>query len=278
MLYFLYPLFVNHLAFLRMEPSTQKTSPTIPIAIVCGFALIALAIFFTSGRAEAPTTNERTAAQSENSTPRPVDETDYIRGNPNAPIMMVEYSDYDCPFCKQYHATMQQIMDEYGVTGKVAWTYRQFPLQELHPNAPRISEAALCVGDIGGTTAFWDFSDRVFEDRDVDEFTNVTKLPRYAVDAGVSEADYVACLNEGRMQERLESDMRSAINAGANSTPYTVVMVGNQQFVISGAQPYETVKGIVENLIDQLDGNFDPDAVEERGEVPTNSQGMPILE
>lgn len=261
-----------------MEPTSKPSSPAIPIAIVAGFALIAVAIFFTGGRAASTAPEANQANATDSTEPRPVDETDYIRGNPNAPIMMVEYSDYDCPFCKQFHITMNQIMDEYGVTGRVAWTYRQFPLKELHPNSPGISEAALCVGDIGGNDAFWDFTDEIFNDRSAEEFTNVTKLPRYAAEAGVDEAAYVECLNSGRMQERLESDLRSGFNAGARSTPYTVVMVGNQQFVISGAQPYTTVRDIVSNLIDQLDGDFDIDAVEGTTDVPRNSQGLPIVE
>lgn len=264
-----------------MEPSTPSSSPAVPIAIICGFAMIALAIFFTGGRSSAPN-NPPNGSPSQISTsetsPRPVDETDYIRGNPNAPILMVEYSDYDCPFCAQYHRTMNQIMDEYGVTGRVAWVYRQYPLGQLHPNAPRISEAALCVGDIGGNEAFWQFTDLIFEEREIDEPTNITRLPRYAEAVGVDEQAYRACMNEGRMRERLESDMTAGFNAGARGTPFTVLIVGNEQAIINGAQPYETVKGIVENLIDQLDGNFDPESIQIEEELPLNEAGIPTLE
>src|SRR5690606_9022418 len=171
-----------------MEPmNTPRSSIAVPLAILFGFAMIAIAIFFTADRSNAPkaVTNTDPANQvdgSLSSTPRPVDGTDYIRGNPNAPILLIEYSDYDCPFCKQFHATLNQIMDEYGVTGKVAWVYRQFPLAQLHPNSPRISEAALCVGELGGNDAFWKFTDRIFEERSIDEPTNVTKIPEYLAD------------------------------------------------------------------------------------------------
>ncbi len=261
-----------------MEPSTQS-SPAIPIAIICGFAMIALAIFITNKNSA----SETSAAINQNSTevvdntPRPVDATDYIRGNPNAPILMVEYSDYDCPFCKQYHATMNQIMDEYGVTGQLAWAYRQFPLAQLHPNSPKISEAALCVGDIGGNEAFWKFTDLVFERREIDEQTNITRLPEYAEASGITKSDYTECMNGGRMQEEVLAGIEDAFNSGARGTPYTVLMVGNQQAVISGAQPYDVVKGIVENLIDQLEGSFDTETAGS-SEMPRNEQGVPILE
>ena len=178
-----------------MEPSTSQTnSTTIPIAIFAGFAMIALAIYLTSGRSSGPEpTTGQTITASENGElkageMKPVDESDYILGNPNAQVLVVEYSDYDCPFCKQFHNTMHQIMDEYGVTGRVAWVYRQFPIGQLHPNAPKISEAALCVGDIGGNDAFWSFSDLIFDERDIDVPTNVTKLPEYAEAAGIERA------------------------------------------------------------------------------------------
>jgi protein-disulfide isomerase len=265
-----------------MEPTQQNSSPIIPIAIITGFAMIAIAVFFTnqSGGTSTQVTNQTPEAVSEEFTDgmaRAVDETDYILGNPNAPIVMIEYSDYECPFCKQYHQTMHQIMDEYGVTGRIAWVYRQFPLTELHPNAPKVSEAALCVGDIGGNDAFWTFSDLVFAGRNIDQGTNVTKLEQYAETSGVQRSQYTACMNEGRMKQAVENSIRDGYDAGARGTPYTILLVGNQQAVINGAQPYDVVKGIVENLIDQLDGNFDSSAVEP-GETPTNAQGLPVLE
>lgn len=254
-----------------MEPSTEKSSPAIPIAIVSGFAMIALAIFLTS-QGESKSTDvvaqqNSSEQDQQDNLPRPVDETDYIRGNPNAPILIVEYSDYDCPFCKQYHETMNKIINEFGISGRVAWVYRQFPLAQLHPNSPKISEAALCVGDIGGNDAFWSFTDLIFESRSFNEPTNVTKLPQHAEAVGISKNDYKACMNEGRMKDTVVASIEDGFNSGARGTPYTVIMVGDQEAVISGAQPYEVVRGIVENLIEQLDGTFDP-ATAGQSELP----------
>jgi len=256
-----------------MEPTTpSQNSAAIPLAIVIGFAMIAVAIFFTSGQDD-PAPAEQVAATpaGQASTIRPVTEDDYILGNPNAPIVMIEYSDYDCPFCKQFHTTMHQILDEYGVTGRLAWVYRQFPLVDLHPNATSLSEAALCVGDIGGNSAFWTFSDIIFESRQDSEFTNITKLPEFAVAAGVDKALFNDCVASDRMLDDLRADMADGLAAGAQGTPYTVIKVGNQQAVINGAQPYDVVKGIVENLFEQLDGTFDP-AVEAATTPATTSE------
>ena len=235
----------------------------LPLAIVVGFAMIAIAIFFTSENndpvAQAPAETDSIASAS---VVRSISESDYILGNPNAPIVMIEYSDYDCPFCKQFHATVNQILDGYGVTGRLAWVYRQFPLVDLHPNSLQLSEAALCVGDLGGNDAFWNFSDSVFDSRSETEFTNVTKLPQLAEAAGVERSAFADCMSSDRMIDTLKADMSDGLAAGAQGTPYTVIKVGTQEAVINGAQPYDVVKGIVENLIAQLDGNFDPAAAD----------------
>lgn len=265
-----------------MEPSTQKTSPALPIAIITGFAMIALAIFLTS-KDTPPTAsvynqqNSKDSAAASTGVSRPVSEEDYIRGNPNASIMMVEYSDYDCPFCNEFHVTMKQIMDQYGVTGRLAWVYRQFPLAELHPNSPKISEAALCVGDIGGNDAFWKFTDLIFQERNLNEPTNVTKLPQYAETSGIPKDEYVSCMNSGRMKEAVVAQIEDGFNSGARGTPYTVIMVGDQQAVINGAQPYDVVKGIVNNLIEQIDGTYNTGTAVPT-ETPRNEAGVPILE
>jgi protein-disulfide isomerase len=238
-----------------MESSPQTSnSIAIPIAIVFGFGLIALAIYF-SGIGTNNTNQPIVAEKKETKANiRPVDKTDYIRGNPNAPILIVEYSDYDCPFCKNFHETMNQIMNEYGVGGKVAWVYRQFPIAQLHPNSPKISESALCVGELGGNDAFWKFSDSVFQGRAVNEFTNTSNLSEYAVSAGVDKTAYQKCLDSGKHKKSVEDSLSEGGAAGIQGTPQSFVLVGNQQAAIEGAQPYPVVKQIVENLIGQLEG------------------------
>lgn len=257
MLYFLVLKVDNYYTNIMEPNGTAKNNLTIPVAIIFGFALIALAIFFASEKKSDPVpaaATVETSTKQQAGTPRPVDGTDYIRGNPNAPILMVEYSDYDCPFCKKYHAVLNQIMKEYGATGKIAWVYRQFPIEQLHPNAPKISEAALCVGSLGGNDAFWKFTSSLFELREIDQQTNMVKLPEYAESAGVKKDEFNACLNSNKMADAVKSSATEAFNIGARGTPYTLLIVGNQQAVISGAQSYDTVRGIVENLIKQLDG------------------------
>jgi protein-disulfide isomerase len=238
-------------------PEQKSQSLAIPIAILFGFGLIAAAIFFSGKSTEAPVViPDLQAEQQQGSLDaiNPVSENDHIRGNPNAPIVLVEYSDYDCPFCKNFHETMEQIMEEYGEDGRVAWVYRHFPLEQLHPNAPRIAQSAECVAKLGGNDAFWEFSDLIFGERETNAQTNPVLIPGFAEASGVELGAFNACLESGETKGEVEEDFTNAIAIGGRGTPHTIVMVGDQLAPINGAQPYEVVKQMIDNLITQLDG------------------------
>lgn len=111
---------------------------------------------------EDPESDDADAATSDDIAINPVDEDDHVRGDIEAEIVLVEYSDFLCPFCAQFHETMKQIVDTYD-DDQFAWVYRQFPIPQLHPEAPRYSQASECIADIEGNDAFWDFADAVFE-------------------------------------------------------------------------------------------------------------------
>lgn len=254
-----------------MEPeTTQENTPVaapqaatqnpfiIPASILIGFAMIAAAIFFSGGfgGGSAPAKVAQQGQQQEEAPAQPiraVDENDHILGNPNAPIVIVEYSDFDCPFCKNFHETMNSIMDDYGSTGQVAWVYRHFPLEQLHPNAPGIALASECVADIAGNEAFWTFSDLVFGERSTNAPTNITKLSDYAVQAGADKAAYETCVENGQFIAEVEEDFNDGVNAGVRGTPHSLVLVGGQQIAINGAQPYGNVKQIIDTLLDQIE-------------------------
>jgi protein-disulfide isomerase len=232
-----------------------RPSAALPFAIIVGFGFIALAIYF-SGIGTKPSAGlpQEQPIPTITTAVRPLDDTDFVRGNPNAPIIIIEYSDYDCPFCKVFHETMNRIMAEFGASGRVAWVYRQWPAAELHPNAPKLSEAAYCVGELGGTNAFWTFSDLIFSERELNETTNMTRLGDFATRAGVDVDEFDRCLRSGRMAERVARSVEEGIAAGVPGTPHSFLLVGTQQATIEGAQDYETVRDIILNLLAQLEG------------------------
>lgn len=243
-------------------PAKAQSSLAVPAAIVIGFGMIAAAIYFSgmpgSNNGPVGLTGETDTApepQEQATGPiRDVDENDHIRGNPNAPIMIVEYSDYDCPFCKNFHETMNLVMDNYGTTGQVAWVYRHFPLEQLHPSAPYIAAYAECVAQQAGNDAFWEFSDLVFGERNTNEPTNLARLSEFATSAGANDITALeACAGSAEAETLVEEDYTDALNAGARGTPHSIVMVGGQQGVINGAQPYDVVSQIIENLLAQVE-------------------------
>src|SRR3989344_2857809 len=225
------------------------SSLAIPAAIVIGFGLIAASIYFSGNKPVTTTPEGEDVNSAELSTVTPVSERDHIRGNPNAKLVVIEYSDFDCPFCKTFHTTMQTIADEYGPGGNVAWVYRHFPLTSLHPSAAYIAEASECVAQIGGNDAFWKFADLVFAERSVNEPTNVARLPEFAEIAGVGQADYEACLESGRGKAKVESDAQKAKATGGRGTPHSIILIGDQTLFINGAQPYEVVKQMIDGLL-----------------------------
>ncbi len=246
------------------QPSPAPTPQTprggslgVPIAIVIAAVIIAGAIVF-GGKNGNPIQigNQKNPAEQETKeiVVAPVTKEDHILGNPNAPIMIVEYSDFECPFCKNFHETMQRIMAEYGKDGKVAWVYRQFPLQQLHPNAPKIAAASECVAWLGGNDAFWKFADSVISDRGTNEPTNITKLPEYAEKAGADKTKFNECVGSDKYNDKISADIEAAVKAGAKGTPYSVMIVGDQQGVIDGAQPYAVVKQMIDTMLTQLSG------------------------
>jgi len=87
-------------------------------------------------------------------------EADHLRGSINAPVALIEYSDLECPFCKSFHPSAQQVMDKYG--DKVVWAYRHFPLESIHLSARSLAEGSECVAQLGGNDKFWDYVDFVF--------------------------------------------------------------------------------------------------------------------
>lgn len=240
----------------------------IPVAIIIGFGLIAAAIYFSGLNRSTPVQMTDQAADDagnkaalDTTTLSPVTADDHIQGNPNAPIVFVEYSDYDCPFCRLFHDTMTKIMDEYGQSGQVAWVYRQFPIESLHPNAPTLSEASECVASLGGNDAFWKFTNALNDSRAITyddsgnvtniEATDMNKLPDFVAAAGVDENDYNDCMNNAGGRAAVSEDHASGVAIDVTGTPHTIVLFNGKQGVLSGAKPYETVKQFIDSLLAQ---------------------------
>ena len=169
---------------------------------------------------------------------RPVSQgRDHIRGNPAAPVTLVEYSDFECPFCKKFHLTTKKLVDESG--GRVRWVYRHFPLEELHPvKARKEAAASECAGELGGNNAFWKFADRMYELTPSNNRTDIeTVLPQIAREIGLDAAKFATCRASGRHDRRIEEDHQDALATGGRGTPWSIVVSkSGKSYPLSGAQ------------------------------------------
>ena len=177
----------------------------------------------------------------------PITDQDWIRGDRNAEVSVVEYSDLECPFCKRHHPTMQQLVSEYD--GKVNWVYRHFPLTQLHPKATKEAEATECAGEQGGNEAFWKYTDRLFEITPANNGLDPVELPKIAEYVGLNVSKFEECLASGKWAQKVQAQAQDAVNAGGNGTPYNVIVVGDQKIPVSGAVPLEQLKAVIDSVI-----------------------------
>ena len=167
-----------------------------------------------------------------------VTSADHIRGDAKAPVVVVEFSDLECPFCKVFHGTMQTIMKEYE--GEVAWVYRHFPLDSLHPKARKEAEATECAAELGGNDAFWKYMDRLFELTPSNNGLDPNLLPQIAEETGLDKAKFESCLRSGKQTEKIQKQYEDALASGAKGTPYSVVITKNKErYAVPAALPLE---------------------------------------
>lgn len=205
----------------------------------------------SSGEQQAPQAQGQTApaAQSAQDLPKITDE-DHVRGERNAPIALVEYSDFECPFCQRFHPTAKQIVDEYK--GKVMWVYRHFPLA-FHANAQKEAEASECAAELGGNDAFWRYVDAIFE-RTTSNGTGfaLDALVPLAKEIGLSEAKFKECLDSGKYAQKIKDEMDAGARAGITGTPGNVILnvsSGKTQ-LLPGALPFESFKTIIDGMLE----------------------------
>jgi len=142
-----------------------------------------------------------------------ITDEDWVMGNPDATIALIEYSDLECPYCQQFHTTAQQLIDS---NDDVKWVYRHFPLDAIHPSARSRAIASECVGKLAGNEAFWEFVDAIFASE-----TAVldSELSGLAAQVGANANEFDACVSEGSVEEKVNSDMAGGQSAGVSGTP-----------------------------------------------------------
>ena len=158
-------------------------------------------------------------------------------GPDDAPITIVEFSDFQCPFCRRFHdETYQALLDAYP--GQIRFVYRNLPLTSIHPAAMPSAVASLCAND---QNAYWEFHEKLFSSENLDEATFV----QYATDLNLDVDEFTACLSSGKHDEYIQQDMNFALDLGVQSTP-TFFING---LAIVGAQPLSSFQQLIDKEI-----------------------------
>lgn len=219
----------------------MKSSATIPLAIIFGGIVIALAVYVSMPK-QASTSGGNPALV------RPVSVTDHILGNPAAKVTIVEYSDFDCEYCKGFDDTLHQIIANAGTNGDVAWVYREFPLTEIHPNALKSAEAAECVAEVAGNDAFWKFKTVLFANQPIDP----TQYGVYAKSVGIKGDAFATCFANAAttVDDRILADRQNALAMKVTGTPYSLILVaGKPPVVMNGGYSYDAVKALIDEAL-----------------------------
>jgi protein-disulfide isomerase len=220
-----------------MQNSDQK--PIVSAIIIAG-ALIAGAILLKGNTAPSPENLPTANNGVPTATLRPVSKSDHILGNINAKIVIVGYSDLECPYCKVFHDTMHKVVTESN--GSVAWVFRHFPIPQLHSKAFREAEATECAYAQGGDDAFWRYTDRLFEITPSNNGLNDSELPKIAEYIGLNVGAFSNCLEGRKFTGKVQADIDDGVKAGVNGTPSSFILQrGKIIDNIPGAQPFEAV-------------------------------------
>lgn len=172
----------------------------------------------------------------------PVDEkTDHIRGGKKAKVTLVEYSDFECPFCGRFYPTTNQVLQEYG--DEVRLVYRHFPLS-FHPQAQPAAEAAECASEQG---KFWEFHDGIFENQ---ERIGDSLFKELAGKLGLNAGKFNDCVSAGKYRQKVIDQQNGGTLAGVGGTPHTFVIGASGQIVpLSGALPFEQIKATIDSVL-----------------------------
>ena len=244
----------------------SERSITLFLAIVISGALIAGAIYFgLKGGVRLTTVNTNANSGTEVKTEEPKEEDtsavvsiddDAKKGNPEAKVVIVEFSDFECPYCHRYFdQTYPQIMKDYVDTDKVMYVFRDLPLYFHDPAATDEANAAECVHHALGDKAYFEFHDKVFSNSAGNgDGVEEGSLKKWAVELGMSGDEFDKCVKDKTYQDEINKDSQDANSVGIGGTPSFVIGIIDENGNVDGekligAQPYTVFKATIEKYL-----------------------------
>ncbi len=219
---------------------TNKFELTPSISILIAGVIIAGAIVFVNMNPTVPVVAAEDVEPSTQTNVRAPSTEDHIVGSLSAPLVLIEYSDFQCPYCNLVSPTLKRIVAESN--GQIAWVYRHLPLESIHPNAKPAAVASECVTEQLGNDGFWKFADEMFANQ---AKMSARYYEQVAVGLGADAANFKSCVASGKYESRVDADTQEAMTNGGQGTPYTVLYGKKGQVGLSGALPYETFTAVI---------------------------------
>ena len=247
---------------------------SLPMAIIVGAFIIAIAILVVRmpqkvqqvSDANNPNALDATTVTSmvqhvlasKNQVPVvPVSAADHIQGSTNPKVTIVEYSDLECPFCKNFDYTMNSVMAKYS--SSVQWVYRHYPLDciddtdpsctPLHPKARHEAVAAECAAEQGGNDAFWKYITQIFAVTPSNNQLDPAVLTTTAQTMGLNMTTFSACLVSDKYANIVSADAKEGLKSDVKGTPTSIIIdkMGNT-YEIAGAYPDQVIEGVIDAL------------------------------
>lgn len=223
------------------QNTEKKRDWLMPASILIAAAMVSVALIYNVGQKSGTNPQEEDLLNGA----RPIGLTalrepsdkDHFRGPKDAKIVLVEYSDTECPFCKMFHNTLLQVVKEYP--NDFAWVYRHFPIAQLHSKAAKEAEAMECAAELGGNDGFWKYMDRLMEITPSNNGLDTLELPKIATFVGLDEAKFKDCLASGKYADKVNKEIAEAQEIGAQGTPYSVLIFDGQKYEIGGFVPFD---------------------------------------
>ncbi|MGB3713131.1 MAG: thioredoxin domain-containing protein [Candidatus Promineifilaceae bacterium] len=169
------------------------------------------------------------------------------KGDPNAPVTIIEYSDFQCPFCLRHFENTMPELQSYIDAGKVRYVFKDFPIRSSHPQAQKAHESARCARELGGEEAFWEMHDLIFANQDewAGNGRHVELFKSLASEIDIAQEEFDECLDSGRYADAVNSDLAEGQRFGVTGTPS--FFINGQRLV--GAQPLQVFQQIIESML-----------------------------
>ncbi|WP_020680069.1 DsbA family protein [Marinobacterium rhizophilum] len=173
-------------------------------------------------------------------------------GREDAPVVLIEFTDYQCPFCRRHFSTnFPLLVKDYVETGKIKIVLKEFPLQKLHPQAVRMAMAAQCAGD---QNRYWQMHDKLFNNP---SRKNMADMEAFAADLELDGAKFMSCMTQGDYGYQIKADFDLGVSAGVRGTPFFFIGPLNQaepdrvmvEQYLYGAQPYSEFRRVIEAML-----------------------------